>query len=106
MYEKNLQIPYYIVFDRYSDDFRAFHLKTGHYEALSLPDQKLWIPELNIGLGLWEGTYKGIERPWLRWYDADGTWVKTEIERAQAAEAELEALKARMRAQGLDPNAL
>lgn len=132
VYERILRVPYYIIFDRYSDHLRAFHLQADQYEPISLSDNKLWIPNLKIGLGSWYGEHRGIERLWLRWYGADGRWsqtaeeradtetqraeaetqraeaetrrAETEMQRAEAAEAELAALKERLRAQGIDPN--
>jgi Uma2 family endonuclease len=127
VYEKILRVPYYLVFDRYVNQLRAFSLEAGGYEPLPLPDNKLWIPRLNLGIGSWQGTYKGIERLWLRWYDIDGKWIKTsdeqaemqakravaqskraeaEMQRAEAAEAKLAELQARLRAQGIDPDRL
>lgn len=69
----------------------------------------MWIPELDLGLGLWQGEYQGIERLWLRWYDAESNWIPTEAEqerqRAQEAEARLESLLERLRESGIDPDA-
>jgi CCR4-NOT transcriptional regulation complex NOT5 subunit len=45
--------------------------------------------ELELGLGLWQGDFQGIERLWLRWYDAQGNWVPTEAEQ-QRQQAEQE----------------
>lgn len=113
VYEKILRIPYYIIFDRYTDQLRTFRFNAGCYEPLSLLDNRLWIPELKSGIGSWQGTYRGIQRIWLRWYDESGQWIKTDEERAsterrraEAAEAELSALKDRLRAQGIDPDVL
>jgi hypothetical protein len=36
---------------------------------------------LQLGLGVWFGNYKGCDRHWLRWYDADGNWIPTTEER-------------------------
>ncbi len=70
-------------------------------------------PALELGLGVWQGEYRGIERSWLRWYDARGNWVPTDFERAEQerqranrAEAELEALRRRLRESGIDPDAV
>ena len=110
VYEQILRVPYYIVFDRYTDDFRAFKLNAGRYEALSLPEGRLWLSELNVGLGLWQGSYKQVERLWLRWYDETGSWLPTpaeqteqERQRADTAEAELAQLKGLLQAKGMDP---
>jgi hypothetical protein len=49
---------------------------------------------VRLGLWLWHGTYQGIERLWLRWYDATGNWVATEVERErQRAEQEKQRAK-------------
>lgn len=113
VYEKILRVPYYIVFDRYSNEFRSFKLNAGHYEALSISDGRFWMSELKIGLGLWQGTYKQIERLWLRWYDETGSWLPTPNDlvndarqRAEGAEAELANLKNRLRSKGIDPAGL
>jgi hypothetical protein len=87
------------------------------------------MPELELGLGLWQGEFQGIERLWLRWYDARGNWIPTEAEqervekaqalqqaeqkrqraeqaesRAEEAEARLESLLERLRDSGIDPD--
>jgi translation initiation factor IF-2 len=65
------------------------------------------MPELELGLGLWQGEYQGIERLWLRWYDAQGNWILTQTEqerqRAEQAESKLESLMQRLRESGIDP---
>ena len=106
VYEKILRVPYYIVFDRYTDDFRAFKLNAGSYEPLSLPDGRLWLPELQVGLGVWQGNYKQVERLWLRWYNETGSWLPTPAERAETAESELANLKSLLQAKGIDPTQL
>ncbi len=130
VYEQILRVPYYGVYDRYENNFRAFQLNATRYHELELPDQRLWFAELDLGLGVWEGAYDGIHGRWLRWYDAAGAWIPTpeeraeqereraererqraeqereraerERQRAEAAEAQLQALQARLRAQGLE----
>jgi hypothetical protein len=74
------------------------------------------MPELELGLGLWQGEYQGIERLWLRWYDAQCNWILTSAEqerqraeqerqRAEQAESRLESLIQRLRESGIDPDA-
>ena len=116
VYESILQIPYYVVFNRYTHQLFVNKLQAdGAYQQQSLTDNRLWIPELDIGLGLWHGTYRQSgahrhKRDWLRWYDANGDWLPTEAEsanqRANIAEAELAALKKKLRAKGIDPDEL
>ncbi|MGB3294188.1 MAG: Uma2 family endonuclease [Phormidesmis sp.] len=155
VYEQILQVPYYIVFNRYSNQLRIFQLESGRYREQVLQDNRFWIPELDLGLGLWYGIYKAgthqeSERLWLRWYNPDNQWAltsaevadrraeaerqraeaewqraeaewqraeaeqqraeaerqraETERQRASTAEAELEALKERLKNQGIDPD--
>lgn len=102
VYEKILRVPYYAVFDRYSDRLRAFTLTAGQYQEEILEQSRFFLPSLNLGLGLWQGIYQGIERQWLRWYDAEGNWIPTATEQAQAR---AERLAERLRAMGVDPDA-
>jgi hypothetical protein len=83
VYEQILRVPYYFLFDRYQNHFRGFSLDHGSYEPLEITNQKLWLPELELGLGVWQGTYQGITRNWLRWYDPDDIWVPTPQEAGQ-----------------------
>jgi Uma2 family endonuclease len=43
----------------------------------------LWMPDLDIGLCLWEGSYEGMPARWLRWCDAAGEPIPTGAERAE-----------------------
>ncbi len=103
VYEKILRVPYYLVFSRYTNRVRFFKLVGGHYQeqALDPENPRIWIPELEVGLGLWQGEYEGIERQWLRWYDDQGNWIPTDTEqerqekeqerqRAEQAESQLQ----------------
>lgn len=77
VYEQILRVPYYIVFDRYTDQLRAFQLVGDRYRELSLSEPQIWISSLELGLGMWSGVYQDIERLWLRWYDTNGNWIPT-----------------------------
>ncbi|PSB24974.1 hypothetical protein C7B69_13020 [filamentous cyanobacterium Phorm 46] len=129
VYEQILRIPYYVVFSRYTDRMRAFKLEGAHYQELELSDSRVWMPEIDLGLGLWQGEYLGVDRLWLRWYDSEGNWVPTpeeqersraeheqqranleqqranlEQQRAELAEARLEFLMQKLRESGIDPD--
>jgi hypothetical protein len=100
-------IPYYIVFDRYTDELQGFQLEGDRYKQLELNQPKVWVPSIGIGLGLWQGEYRGCDRQWLRWYDAHGNWIPTEAERErqekELAQARAERLAERLREAGIDP---
>lgn len=62
VYERILRVPYYIVFDRYTDKLQAFQLVADRYSELDLSIPRVWMPGLELGLGLWQGSYQQIER--------------------------------------------
>ena len=98
VYERILGIPYYFTFNRYTNELRVFQLEAGRYRQQSLQENRLWLPQLEIGLGLWQGDYCGLNRQWLRWYDEDGNWILTgeEQERLQKEAAEQAAAQERL----------
>jgi len=52
----------------------------------------------------------GITRQWLCWYDESGNWILTPIEqeqqRVQQEQQRADRLAARLRAMGVDPDAI
>ena len=105
VYERLLRVPYYVTFSRYTDRLRVFTLMGDRYQEVELEPERpqLWIPALQLGLGLWQGEFAGVTRQWLRWYDAAGNWVLTDTEEAITHS---ERLAARLRALGEDPDAI
>ena len=114
VYAQTLRIPYYIVFSRSTDELHYFEIVGGRYREVHPPDQRLWLPEAELGLGLWAGTYHGFERQWLRYYDAQGEWIPTpqerehqraeqERQRAQQEHQRAERLEAQLRELGITP---
>lgn len=108
-----MRIPYYFIFSRYTNELRAFHLVGGHYELMTLTDGRLQVPELELSLGLWQGSFREINRLWLRWFTASGELILTPDEeaaaaqqRAESAEQRAERLAARLRELGVNPDEL
>jgi Uma2 family endonuclease len=111
VYEQILQVPYYATFDERNSEFRRFRLRDGQYTELRDEDTRFWIEELQLGLGIWYGSYQRIEKDWLRWYDAEGRWLLTQEEqteqerlRAEQERQKVEMLKAQLRALGIEPD--
>jgi Uma2 family endonuclease len=103
VYEQILRVPYYIVFDRYTDTLRAFILQADRYTEVNLAEPRLWMPTLELGLGLWQGIYQGIDRLWLRWYDVNGNWIPTPAEQERQ---KAERLAAKLRELGVNTDQL
>ncbi|MBM3222625.1 MAG: Uma2 family endonuclease [Candidatus Tectomicrobia bacterium] len=110
-------IPYYVVYDpdRYlpGDVLEVYELLARAYRRR--PDA--WLPEVGLGVTLWEGMFEGRHGTWLRWCDQAGEVIPTGAERAEAAQQQAEAaqqraeaaqqraerLARRLRELGLDP---
>jgi Uma2 family endonuclease len=82
VYEQILRVPYYVLFDRRTAEFRAFQLVGARYRELDLPDRRLWLEDVQLGLGIWQGQYQETFGDWLRCYDTDGNWIPVDSERA------------------------
>jgi Uma2 family endonuclease len=111
VYERILRVPYYITFNRLNQEIRAFRLEGERYIAF-LPDKnsRFVIPSVELSLGLWKGSYQGIEQTWLHWFDKNGNLVPTQIEKARKEKAamaqRLEILNAKLKELGIDPETI
>ena len=105
VYEQILRIPYYIVFSRYTNEMRAFHLVGGHYQAVDIT-QGVPIPELGLSLGLWQGSFRNIDRLWLRWFTLEGELIPVPEEEVEAAQRKIEKLAEKLRELGVNPDDL
>jgi len=61
------------------------------YAEVSGHGGRFWMAEAELGLGLWQGSYRGQERLWLRWFDARGNWVPTAEEQVERERREKDA---------------
>ncbi|NEP43915.1 MAG: Uma2 family endonuclease [Okeania sp. SIO2G4] len=60
----------------------------GKYELQE--DNPMWMPEIGLGIGTEVGTFQGVTREWLYWYDEQGNRYLTSDEARQEAEFELQ----------------
>ncbi|NEN97243.1 MAG: Uma2 family endonuclease [Moorea sp. SIO3I7] len=99
VYEQILRVPYYVIFSRYTNELQGFHLVGDHYKPAVLNQDRLLMPELGLSLGLWRGSFRDIPRLWLRWMTLEGNLIPLASE--ELAQAQLEAIKAKQRAERL-----
>ncbi|MCA6573064.1 MAG: Uma2 family endonuclease [Pseudanabaena sp.] len=64
----------------------VYRLTSGKYELLTMENNRVWLPEIGLGLGYEKGEYIGWDREWLYWYDESGIRYLTAEERATKAE--------------------
>lgn len=78
---------------------RAFVHDGVRYREQPTAKERLWLPEIDLGVGIWQGAFAGFDRYWLRFFAAAGNWIPTPEERQRArteqAEQERDAERAR-----------
>ena len=125
-YEQILQVPNYGIFDPESGRLELYQLGDSKKYQLQPPNEqgRFWIPEMQLFLGVWQGSRENRQGYWLRWWDEQGNlllWgaelvalerqrVEEERQRAeeehQRAEEErqrADRLAAQLRAAGIEP---
>jgi hypothetical protein len=72
-----------------------------------------WLPDVGLGVTLWEGTFEECHGTWLRWCDQDGVVIPTGAERvaserqhAASERQRAERLAERLLELGVDPDRL
>lgn len=79
-------------------------------QHISPDNPHIWIPELNLGLGLRTEGFRGIVQPWHRWCDEMGNFFPTptetanaitELAQTQAADAQAKAADAQAQLEAL-----
>lgn len=77
---------------------------SGRYQ-LSSPDDnnRYWIAQIGLFLGVWQGTRENRIGYWLRWWDENGKLLLWGVEKTQQLEEKAERLAAQLRAAGIEP---
>ncbi|MEH2028154.1 MAG: Uma2 family endonuclease [Nostoc sp.] len=109
-----LGILYYVVYNpnrRRKPRLEVYKLVNNAYELHD--GNPVWLPEIGLGIGMERGTYLGIPREWLYWYDQQGQRLFTPQEQAKLAQQEaqealrrVQLLAERLRSLGIDPDSL
>lgn len=77
-------VLYYVIYNPFrkrKPPLEVYKLERGEYYLQ--PSEPVWLPELGIGIGRETGTYQGINREWLSWYDEQGNRYLTPEERIE-----------------------
>jgi hypothetical protein len=103
-YEQILQVPVYGIFHPKTGELEIYRLNQGRYEQQKPNENnRYWIAEINLFLGVWQGKKAEVTAYWLRWWDSSGNlllWgselVEQERQRAEQEKqlAEQEKLRA------------
>ncbi|HAG80044.1 MAG TPA: hypothetical protein DCL61_02495 [Cyanobacteria bacterium UBA12227] len=107
VYEQAVHIPFYGIYEVTRSSVEVYHLIEGRYSLLPTNERGHYpIAPLGVELGIWQGRYKNVELPWLRWWDSEGNLLLTGEERAERAERENARLREQLRALGIEPETL
>jgi Uma2 family endonuclease len=97
LYQDTFRTPEYFWFHPNTLEFKGFRLMGGKYQPLeSNAEGWLWSQQLELFLGIYESK--------LRFFTQDKQLVPTAEERATTAEQQVEELKARLKALGVEPD--
>lgn len=120
-YERILQVPTYITYDPYEPSLEVRYLQNKRYVVQDADAQgRVWIPELEMFLGIWLGERFRQTINWLRWWDgADNLLLLSaeqaeqerqradqERQRADQERQRAEVLAAKLHELGVDPDQL
>lgn len=106
-YERILQVPTYVIYDTAVPSLEVRCLQNGRYVLQEANAQgQVWIPELELFLGVWSGTRLGQSMNWLRWYDRSGKLLLWSAEQVEQERQRAEILAAKLRELGVDPDTL
>ena len=80
-----LQVPNYLIFEPDSGTLEVHRLdESGQYQLCSPEEnQRYWLPEMDLFIGVWEGKRENRDSYWLRWWDATGKLLLWGVELVQ-----------------------
>ncbi|MBE9241698.1 Uma2 family endonuclease [Synechocystis salina] len=107
IYETVIRPAYYGIYEVEKASVELYYLIGSHYELMNPNAYGHYeIPELQVALGIWQGTYQNMELPWLRWWDLQGKLLPNPEEKVIQAEEKAEKLAAKLRELGINPETL
>jgi Uma2 family endonuclease len=113
-YEQILQVPVYGIFQPKTGELEIYRLNQGRYEQQKPNENnRYWIAEINLFLGVWQGKKAEVTAYWLRWWDKSGNLLLWGSERVAQTEYQLEQermlrqkLAEKLRELGVEPETL
>jgi Uma2 family endonuclease len=104
VYEQAIRVPFYGIYEVHKPAIEVYHLMEGKYELMPSNEREHYpIKPLGVELGIWQGRYKNVELPWLRWWDDRGNLLLTGEEIALEERQRGDRLAAKLKEMGVDP---
>jgi len=111
---RDMGVLYYVVYNplrRRKAPLEVYKLVDGEYQLQF--GNPVWLAEIGLGIGRERGSYQGMTREWLYWYDEQGKRILTPEEQiaherqiAQQERKRAKLLEERLRSLGVDPDSL
>lgn len=104
-YEQILQVPNYGIFDPAVGTLEFYRLKSEQRYVLESANEqnRFWIAEMQLFLGVWQGKRDNRDGYWLRWWDEQGNLLLWDTEQIEQERQRVERLAAQLRAAGIEP---
>ena len=104
-YEQVLVVPNYIIFEPDVGELEVYHLDEQRRYQLQSPDvnNRYWIAQMGLSLGVWQGIRENRTGYWLRWWDEHGELLLWGSERVEQLSERAKRLAAQLRAAGIEP---
>ncbi|NMG07885.1 Uma2 family endonuclease [Brasilonema sp. UFV-L1] len=104
-YEQVLKVPNYGIFEPETGVLEVYQLDNSGQYQLETPDEnnRYWIAQMNLFLGIWQGSRENRTGYWLRWWDETGELLLWGLELAAKERQRAERLAAQLRALGVEP---
>jgi Uma2 family endonuclease len=107
VYERRVRPAFYGIFLPEAGVIEMYHLIEDRFERMQPNDAGRYVvATLGVELGLWQGRYGDYDVAWMRWWDAAGNMLPTGDERAEQEKRRADALAAKLRALGVDPDTI
>ncbi|MFB2917429.1 Uma2 family endonuclease [Aerosakkonema funiforme] len=98
-------VLYYVIYNllsRRRPPLEVYRLVDGSYQLQS--GNPVWLPEIGLGIGRERGTFQGITREWLYWYNEQGQRLLTPEEKLTETEGRAQRLAEQLRNAGIEPD--
>lgn len=105
-YEQILQVLNYGIFDLATGTLEFYRLNQDARYILEAGNEQnqFWIPEMQLYLGVWQGSRDNRDGFWLRWWDEQGQLLPWDTELIEQERQRVERLAAQLRAAGIEPD--
>ena len=84
IYERVIRPAFYGIYEVKRERIELYQHVANQFELIPANQREHYpIPQIGVELGIWQGAYKNLTLPWLRWWDNEGNLLLTPEERVE-----------------------